>query len=387
MTGLASERTAWSAEAQMLLLLARGELGEVERQRARALLAAGLDWARLLRLANAHEVDPLVCRSLQRLGARGIPDEARDALEATWRSTAARNTLLARELARVLHLLAGAGVPAIPLKGVALAETLYGDPGLRTCSDIDVLVPRDRARQALGLLREQSYAPEFTERFFETLLLRTHIEYTLTRRERGFEYVVDLHWGIGWSPREDRRAAEALWADSRRVTRRGVETHAMSPEWELLTLAVHAARHGWRPLKWLVDVHDYCAGRALNWAKLRAVAERFGWLPALRQTLGACQLLLGTPAPPEVTPVVPERWDPGLMVPSGGASRGALVPLRVIGRSSERARYLLARLLVPTLAERRLVRLPSSVGLLYYPLRPLRLAGKWGWRALGTMKR
>jgi len=244
---------------------------------------------------------------------------------------------------------------------------------------MDVLVPRERAREALQMLRGRGYAAEFSESFFERLLLRTHIEYTLTRRQHRFEYVLDLHWGVGWSPRDDRAVAGALWAESRRVQRWGVTLRAMSPEWELLTLAVHAARHGWQRLKWLADVHDFCATYPLDWPKVRRTAEQFGWLSALERTLGACQLLLGTPAPPDLTPLPPVLDDPST---AQSADRGILLPLRVIDSWPARARYLLGVLLMPTLAERRLVRLPSMLRWLYYPLRPLRLAGKWGWHAV-----
>jgi hypothetical protein len=273
----------------------------------------------------------------------------------------------------------------MPMKGLPLADALYGDPGLRDCSDIDVLVPRDRAREALRLLRASGYAAEFTETFFESLLLRGHIEYTLTRNEHGFRYVLDLHWGIGWTARGDRRAAQALWAEGRRVRRAGVEMLAMSPEWELLALAVHAARHGWEPLKWLVDVHDYCASQPVDWQRAREMAETFGWLPALQQTLGACRMLFDTQAPPCVPAVAPVRWRPSLG--TRASIPDALLPLRVMTRWRERVRYLLGQLLVPTLAERRLVRLPTRLRFFYYPIRPARLGGKWGWRFLQRLRR
>lgn len=367
-----------TAAERLVVLLARGELSDGEAA-GRALLRSAVHWDDVLRLAQEHEVLPLVHWNTERLSRGDVPPAVREALAARRRIVAARNGLLARELVRVLDRLDAAGVPAIPMKGVALAETLYGDPSLRDCADIDVLVPRERAREALRLLRALGYAPEFRERFFETLLLRSHIEYTLARRERGFEYVLDLHWGIGWSPRADRRAAAALWAERRQVTRLGREMVAMSPEWELLTLAVHAARHGWRPLKWLVDVHDYCRTCPLDWRRVRETAQRFGWLPALEQTLGACRSLLGTPPPPGLDPVAPAGWVPALDGQPVGEAPGALVPLRVIGSSAGRVRYLLRQVLVPTLAERRLVRLPSALGALYFPLRPVRLGGKWGW--------
>jgi hypothetical protein len=369
-------------EERLVLLLARGRLTESERDRAQSLLFPAADWTRCLRLARRHEVVPFVHKNLECLGFPGVPCEVREALQAGRRAVAARNALLGRELAHVMRILADAGVPAIPMKGVLLAETLYGDPSLRDCSDMDVLVPRDRAREALRLLRAQGYASEFSEQFFEALLLRGHIEYTLARRERGFEYVIDLHWGIGWSAPDDRRAAAALWAESHPVTRLGVQMQTMSPHWELLTLAVHAARHGWSPLKWLVDVHDYCQRRPVDWQKLRLAAERFDWMSALEQTFGACQMLLGTPTPPGLAAVWPARWAPTLERQSRREPPEALRPLRVIGSCPARGRYLLRQLFIPTLAERRLLRLPSGLRLLYYPLRPVRLSGKWGWQLL-----
>ena len=368
-------------EERFVILMARGEPSRIELDETRSLLAVGLEWPVALRLAIAHEVAPLVHRNLRRLGVPGVPSEISDAFEANRRVVAARNALLVREIARVLRILGEAGLQAIPMKGVTLSETLYDDPSLRDCSDMDILVPREHAREALGLLRDTGYASEFTERFFEALLLRGNIEYTLARQADGFQYLIDLHWGIGWGARSDRQASAALWHDAGPVTRRGVTAFAMTPEWEILTLAVHAARHGW-PLKWLADVHDYCAERTVSWEKVREFAERFDWLPALQQTLGACHIMLGTPAPPRLVPSMPARWTPTRLGVSAVETPQALLPLGVIGRRGDKLRYLVRQVLVPTLAERRLLRLPSVLGALYYPIRPVRLGSKWGWRLL-----
>src|SRR5262249_19700063 len=167
--------------------------------------------------------------------------------------------------------------------------------------------------------------------------------------------------GIGWSAANDREAAAALWTDSRTVTRLGIEMRAMSPEWELLTLAVHAARHGWQPLKWLVDVPDYCAGRPIDWRRVVEMGQRFGWGTALHQTLGAWQISFGAPGPPRVISATPARWVEASTGQPKNAVPAALLPLRVIDRFPRRMGYLLRQLFVPTLAERRLVRLPSAL--------------------------
>jgi hypothetical protein len=372
----------FSPEDELLLLLARGRLGTEVEDRARSLLEQGLSWSGILRRAWEQDVFPLLYRNLRRLGFPAVPPEVQMELEAAYRINALRNTLLAEELVRVLTLLHGAGVPVVHLKGVALAEALYGDLTLRFCVDIDVLVPRQMVAQSLRLLLASGYRAEFTERFFADLFLQKDIEYALEREERGNSYMLELHWGILWGAPFDGDATEELWAEVRPKPFWGVPAYALSPEWQLLFLSVHVSRHQWWGLKWLVDIHELCSQGGIDWQKLGAKARRLGWEDMLRITLSACRSLFSTPIPeafalPQLPPWV--KLFPATPAPLW---QSFLLPLRLLKRPSDKLRYLLRALLWPTLAERRLLRLPSSLGFLYYPLRPLRLGCKWGQRLI-----
>src|SRR5439155_10711561 len=143
-TGIRAEgaaRQQMPPEDQLCLLLFRGELSPDAERQALELLASPLGWQRLLERARTHEVLPLLYRNLQALGFAGVPEPVRAELADAYGNNAIRNVLLAKELARVLSLLGEAGVPVMPVKGTALAESLYGDPALRVCADIDILVP------------------------------------------------------------------------------------------------------------------------------------------------------------------------------------------------------------------------------------------------------
>jgi hypothetical protein len=350
-----------------LLLLARGRLGTEVEDRARCLLEHGLQWSGILRRAWEQDVFPLLYRNLRHLGFPAVPPAVQTELEAVYRINAFRNTLLAEELVRVLTLLHGAGILVIPLKGVALAEDLYGDLTLRCCVDIDVLVPRQMVAQSLRLLLASGYRAEFTEQFFADLLLQKDIEYALEREEWGNSYMVELHWGILWGAPFD-----------------GVPAYTLSPEWQLLFLSAHVSRHQWRGLKWLVDIHELCSQGGIDWQKLGAKARRLGWEDMLRITLSACRNLFSTPIPEEFSlPRLPP-WVKLFPAAPAPLWQSFLFPLRLLKRPSDKLRYLLRALLWPTLAERRLLRLPSSLDFLYYPLRPLRLGCKWGWRLVLT---
>jgi hypothetical protein len=366
---------------RLLRILALGDVPVDLEDRARRLIG-NVSWSRLFDRAEAHGVVPLAARSLAALGWPDVPSPVRAAFEAARRINAARNALVARALGRVLEGLGRVGVPAIPLKGVALSESLYGDAALRVSADLDVLVPRDCVARAWTVLGELGYVMAGHEERVEAselgLLLESNIEYAFASPEAA-GCPVELHWDIAWRWPHGAPAIADLWADARPRPFRGAPAHALGPEWELLYLAVHAARHRWESLKWLVDIHEVCRRGGLDWEKVRAKADRFGLTDVLEISLQASAALFDTPIPSrdssrglpgwlELFPATPDPLD---------IWQGALYPARLFARPSERLGYLARVLLVPTLAERRLIRLPRRLRALYYLLRPLRLGGRW----------
>jgi Uncharacterised nucleotidyltransferase len=373
-----------SSERELLLLLARYALTPELQERARVLLRRGIAWPGFTRQAVEHGVFPLFCRNLEQLQWDCVPDAARTELMAASRLNAAQNALWRRELIGLLTMFHGAGLRVIPLKGVALAQSLYGDTTLRVCSDLDVLVPRKLVAESLRLLLGNGY--EHAERHRVELdevdeLLNSNMEYGLRGRTAGFEYLLELHWDIAWRWRTDTWMIDDLWGDARPGTFFGADIWTLSPEWELLYLAVHAARHRWSALKWLVDIHEVCLHGGFDWAGVENRARRFGLERALYLSLGACRTLLGTPLPPGVDGLAPPRQLRVLStspVTVGGWAE-ALSAVRLFRRPGDKLRYLSRLLLQPALPEWRLIRLPPGLRFLYYPLRPMRLgvAGSW----------
>jgi hypothetical protein len=369
--------TELAAEDRLVLLLARGRRGPEVEAEARTLLATALRWDLILMRAEEHEVYPLLHYHLRDLGFVGVPAAIRQALEALQRVNALRVTLLAEELARILSTLADRGIPAIPLKGPALAESLYEDLTLRTAGDLDVLVPRQLAPRAMESLARIGYHAEITAPFLERLVLHARVECSLAKPGPPLDSHLDLHWGILLLPRWERDAMRDLWAHSAPSTCvGGVPCQALSPEWELLYLCAHAASHRWQGLKWLADIHEVCVRRPLDWSRLEATARRLGWQDLVGISLSLCASLFGTPVPRGLV----SRAIPGWLVPFPAADpnpgrdvRGPLLP-----GAMARACHLAASVFVPTAGEAWALPLPGPLAALYYPLRPLRLAWRWG---------
>ena len=370
-------------EDQLCLLLARGHLTPDLRQQILESLASALQWPLILERAYTHGVYPLLYRNLRDLGFPSVPDAVQAELKGAFLANAFHNQLLAEELARLLGLLGEAGIPVIPLKGVTLAQSLYGDTAFRVCSDIDILVPPNTVPEALGLIRASGYRDDFREPFFCDLVMRYGRHYDVVREDRALSSRLELHWKFLHNSSKNDEAITDLWAEVRPKAFFGVRAYTLTPEWEFLYLAMHATDHQWM-LKWLVDIHEISSFAPVDWQMVMKKAEHLELDLVVRQTLTACSLLLGTPMPEGYSPTaLPAKVRLFPTVPFPAATlQTALFPVHVLRRPLDKLRCLAKNVLIPCLTDRDFLRLPSSLSFLYYPMRPMRLTCKWSWRLL-----
>lgn len=371
-------------EDELCLLLARGQLTPKERTRSLEFLASPLQWPEIMERAYAHEVYPLLYRSLRDISFPGVPESVQAELKSLYLANAFRNQLLAEELARLLGVLGEAGIWVVPLKGVTLAQSLYGDPAARVCSDIDILVPPADVVRARRLILGNGYSSRFSEEFFVKHQLHTTADCSLIAQRPPLTCLVEVHWTLLPDSSEDAGAVSELWARAHPANFVGVEAWDLSPEWQFLYLSVHAAHHKWNKLKWLADIHELCMTRPLDWPQVKQDAERYELEAVAGPTLTACARLFETPVPEEFSSgsfpadvlLFPDSLDPA------ESWKQTLFYPRLLKRRSEKLRWLAQTLFVPKMADHRFVSLPSSLTFLYYVMRPMRLSFKWSWRLL-----
>jgi len=356
------------------------------RARALELLAGPLRWPPLLKRAEEHQVLPLLYRSLRTLEFQGVPSEVQAKLKADFRVNAVRNMLFVSELTRVLRFLSEAGIRVLPLKGVALAESLYGDPAFRFCSDIDILVPASEALLARRLLLAQGYTSPFTEDFFLNHQFHASADSPLLAYKGSLSYFLELHWTLLQHSSKDAEAMQDLWSLARPRDFFGVKAYSLTPEWDFLYLAGHVAYHKWQTLKWVADIHDLCVSASIDWQWVREKAERFDLDLVVGSTLAVCTALFGTPAPPNFSAVaLPAgvQLFPNSLNPSESWNAPLFYP-KLLKRPSERLRWFAEMFFVARQADQVFFHLPASLDFLYFLLRPLRLACKWSWLFLAA---
>jgi hypothetical protein len=360
-----------------------------------ALCRDGVDWRAVLRLARRHGVTPLLHRHLGAVGPGRVPPAVLEELRGDHEANAVRNRFLAARLRAALDALAEAGVVALAFKGPTLALGAYGDLSLRRFEDLDLLVRREDVPACKRQLLAHGYRPlrELTDAE-EARYLDSEYEYGFVG-DRG-RVRVELHWNV--VPRAfsfqldmDRlcKAARPMTLDD------GSPVLVPAPEDLLLILSLHGAKHLWERVGWICDIAELVRAHPdLDWPGCLAEARARGVERIVLVALFLAEDLLGAVLPAEVAGRVRRDravaalgrrvagWLAAGAVPTQRSRAGLRFATAVRERVADRVRYAARLTLTPTIDDWAGVRLPAWLFFLHYPLRPLRLAVKYGTRAL-----
>jgi hypothetical protein len=255
------------------------------------------DWDGVLHEAVRHRVAPLLYRTLAALSpSSSIPVSALDTLREAYRRTTLHNALLLRELASVLSALDERGIDAIALKGIAMLD-VYGDAGVRSMTDIDILV----RPQALGAAQRALIAVGFVSEPGPDIEEQAASSHHIAPLERSGTYV-EVHWTIERPSSPFRIDLDGLWARARTVDTRGVRMRVPAPEDMIFHLCLHLAYHHRferAAVKQLCDVAALSRRFAdsLDWALVARIARESGAQSFVRCTLRLAQELLGVEVP------------------------------------------------------------------------------------------
>ena len=289
-----------NTEQRILCLAARTRIDPRDEECLLQLLRTPPDWEHLWAQAHRHDVLPLLTATLRRLRSQAhIPTDWMVRAERRLCATLLHNSVLVEELLRILAAFQEAGIAAMPVKGIVLAETLYGNLALRPAADLDVLArPADlpAARSVLDVLgfaqkirsNRRKPHPYHDPQYF---------------RDTGRGAVcLELHWAL-CDPRLFRLDHDRLW--ERAVVTRlcGTDMRILSPEDTLLHLAIHRAGAPLR-LRFTCDIAELLWRQrdALDWDYLLQQARDAGARTALFSALALAHELLGAPLVPTVLP-------------------------------------------------------------------------------------
>lgn len=281
-----------SPEAQLLTRCAAG--AQVD--------PTNIDWPRLIQLAARHKLQPLLYSTLGRSDA--MPKDIRSVLHANFLQNAQLNLRLAAELNALLNLFKSSNILAVPFKGVSLAAAMYGNLSLRAAGDIDLLVPRSDIPAVSSILRNSGYLPDSPRtEADEARFLQSVYNYHLGFVHPQTGIIVEPHWNV-MPPYYSTDLDNFVTTSLGRLTQQdvcGVSAPALADEDLLIILCVHANRHLWDRLSWLVDIAQLTRARPnLDWPHIETTAHTIGQHRLLLIGLLLASQLAGVAVPNEI---------------------------------------------------------------------------------------
>ena len=370
------------AEHELLLRCCAVTGSFAEDSAISALVERGVDWNRFLALANRNGVAPMVAARLGAQAAASLTPQVARALRLSYEVNALRCNHLAGCAVEIVDSFAAAGVPAIAIKGPALAIAAYGDVAMRVFGDLDFMVRLEDLPRAAAALERVGYAssPPYRADAIESGFF-PDVSIDFVRPDS----VVDLQWRLSPSYFPFAPAGDEVWNRTADIDILGRRVRVLGPADSILFQACHGSKHGWMTLAQICDFARVLdSARTVDCSGLLDDARRAGSLRMLLLGVELAHSLNLCEVPRELIDAA--RGDSHVASLAGRVIRGIfdlrraveldewLIGLATIASIRHRIRYLVERVAAPKLSDRTLMPLPRALYPLYYLARPMLVA-------------
>lgn len=261
-------------------------------------------WSKLLFLLELHWILPLFYWKIGSLPLELRPPESViSQLRMAYLESRARSLNLERQLGEILDAFQEECIRALVLRGPALGWSVYPDPALRPCGDLDLLVLPEQVVKARASLERLDYKC-LSKRFEATREFFREEEFVHHRNTRN-NLLVDLHW-VNWELHPffaslPDGGAKDLFDRCCKVRSSSLVFETLNPVDALIQAAVHLAMIHSQEIRliWIYDIA--LLARQLHvpddWKVLQERSVTWRARLALENSLKMAQVLAGLELP------------------------------------------------------------------------------------------
>lgn len=349
-------------------------------------LFSGVDWPRLLLLAEEHRVIGQLAACLSNADIM-VQTENKQLLLERRRSQNFLTLRLIAELFRLLDMLGKEGISALVIKGPVLAVRAYADPSVRAYGDLDLLVRQRDIRRATELMIASGYEEAVSLTAIDAGKIPG--QYLFSKRDS--KLLVELHNDLTLRYFPSPLPIEDFFARQVRQCLDGHEVPAPCVEDELVLVCVHGTKHFWERLSWIADVAGLVLQQtSIDWERAASTARRVKAEHLLHTGLHLAADVLRAELPEAVSSRVRKdgvaaklaaralRWLPAAGYAPPGLFERAAFRLRMRGNFIAAPAYLLRLSLSPTEEDWQAGGKLIHNRLMDILQRPFRLARKYG---------
>ena len=296
--------TMFSIENQILTYCSDVAPDQDQLQKVRGCMSNSVDMDRLIDLAVKEGLGGFLYKSLLKAGLlETVTLQHKQKLYNIYYLTVRFNLKLIHALNTILGPLNQKGVQVVLMQGMALLQQVYQDVGLRPMKDMDLWVlPHDYqylvdCLMGLGFERDSLYPGTF---------------------RRG-ETTLDIHTHVLWSDRIKARehllnkGQDEICNKAVSLNVNGRKALCLNPQDQFLYLGLHALKHNFDRLVWLVDIKSLVVGwKHSDWNLLIKRAEELGHKKTLFYVLYLLKHIFATGLNPEISSFL-NNWKPGFL--------------------------------------------------------------------------
>jgi hypothetical protein len=385
-------------EIKLLLCCTRTFIDEKNSENIKILLKEDIDWKYLLEIAYWHRVLPLLFLTLSNTYSQFVPKDVLTYLQRYYFANAQRSLFKSSKLVKILNIFAENAIPVIPFKGPVLAAATYGDIARRTFGDLDLLVHREDFIKTKEILMAQGFEPyadssEKEAAYLKSLTvqeqnayLRYHWELHLNNPKE--QITLDVHQGILSKQFSFTYNTDWIWEDTKVISFADKQILSFSPENLIIVLCSQGGKDCWRSLNRICDLAEVIrAHPEVNWEKLWQRTTKLRMRRMLLLGLSLAHEFLDAELPENIlkeiavdsvikslcSQIIILFYCPKADSFSSSQLKIALFHLKLIEHTLDKIYYCYEHIVIPTIADRSFVHLPSFLSFLYYLIRPIRL--------------
>lgn len=284
---------AWALTPEMRLVLdcCKSLVHPNHKSQLPALLSHPFNEDTLLKLCEDQRLVMVVSKFLVKPHGAAFSDELRGQFAVSTRSLTHSHLRAVKTIVEVNQVFHERGIASVFLKGPVLNEVLFSGEVLRYSNDLDLLVRREQLFEADAALRSIGFFPHSDLESIELKLKNTG-QKDLAYYKKGF-CRIEMHWktheveSILSHPTFNWDSVVAHVPFHRQTV------PVLESYHNCLYLCLHAAKHNWSRLRWLLDIALYSQKTNLDWDKLVTLAQRYHLKSVVVEASVLCHQLFG----------------------------------------------------------------------------------------------
>ncbi|MCF8256630.1 MAG: nucleotidyltransferase family protein [Flavobacteriales bacterium] len=226
---------------RLLLEASRVNLTGAQRGEVAALIPQITDWDRFAQRAITTHLAPLLFRTLSEWKGNGVPAETISTFQSCYNKVLVTNIRMYALFSEIVQAWNAAGIEVIPLKGMYLAEAVYGDIGLRHLSDMDLLVKEEDVERCVEVAQNSGWEVARFEHYSEEFALNFRSAHPVKFIKAGA--AIELHIHVHSRGTSYHVAIDEYWEYSRRSVLDGCDIRAIHTIHLVQHLCIHLYKH------------------------------------------------------------------------------------------------------------------------------------------------